>query len=257
MARSQHGLASELLRALTSGDEARVEELLTRQGDGHSPTGGRVTINVRLDAATIGAAAPPRLAGPPSCLLGVTSGGSTALHVVASRGHAGLARRVCELAPSLVAARDGCLDTPLHREVAACLLTAMRAGGADADAALWARNRLGATALYEAVRNGHAETVELLATEAPELAAITTDDGVSPLYLAAMTGSVEMARALLRPSPDGTPSPASSVGAEGRTALHAAAAKSKGMTTEPNSSAYRRLYGLWFYCNPVTINSKS
>jgi ankyrin repeat protein len=217
-----------------------------------------VTISVRLDAATIGAA------GPPSCLLGVTSGGSTALHVVASRGHAGLARRVCELAPSLVAARDGCLDTPLHRaakaghrEVAACLLTAMRAGGADADAALWARNRLGATALYEAVRNGHAETVELLATEAPELAAITTDDGVSPLYLAAMTGSVEMARALLRPSPDGTPSPASSVGAEGRTALHAAAAKSKGMTTEPNSSAYRRLYGLWFYCNPVTINSKS
>ncbi|CAN6205589.1 unnamed protein product [Urochloa humidicola] len=76
---SQHCLHSELLRALTSGDEAHLEELLTRQGDGHSRTGGRVT--------------------------------STALHVVAGRGHAGLARRVCERAPSLVATRDGSAST--------------------------------------------------------------------------------------------------------------------------------------------------
>nr|CAB3458157.1 unnamed protein product [Digitaria exilis] len=138
-------------------------------------------------------------------------------------------------------ARDGCLDTPLHRlakaghrEVAACLLSAMRAGGADADAALRATNRLGATALYEAVRNGDAETVQLLATEAPELAALTTDDGgVSPLYLAAMNGSAKMVRALLRRSPDGTTSPvASFAGPEGRTALHAAAAKSKEIVQE-------------------------
>ncbi|KXG36380.1 protein ACCELERATED CELL DEATH 6 isoform X3 [Sorghum bicolor] len=118
-----------------------------------------------------------------------------------------------------------------HREVAACLLSAMRAGGASADA-LRARNGLGATALYEAVRNGHAETVVLLATEAPELAAMTTDGGVSPLYLAAMTGSVEMVRALLRPAPDGTPSLASFAGPEGRTALPAAASKSKEIVQE-------------------------
>ncbi|CAN6168258.1 unnamed protein product [Urochloa humidicola] len=108
----------------------------------------------------------------------------------------------------------------------------MRAAGADAAAALLARNRLGATALYEAVRNGHAETVDLLATEAPELAAVTTDDGVSPLYLAAMTGSDGTVRALLRLLPDGTPSLASSAGPEGRTALHAAAAKSKEIVQE-------------------------
>ncbi|KAF8700439.1 hypothetical protein HU200_034379 [Digitaria exilis] len=110
----------------------------------------------------------------------------------------------------------------------------MRAGGADADAALRATNRLGATALYEAVRNGDAETVQLLATEAPELAALTTDDGgVSPLYLAAMNGSAKMVRALLRRSPDGTTSPvASFAGPEGRTALHAAAAKSKEIVQE-------------------------
>lgn len=226
MAGSQHGLDSELLHALTSGDEARVEELLARQSDARSRTDGGVAINVQLGATTTGAEAP---------LLGVTVCGSTALHLVASRGHAGLARRVCELAPSLLATRDGGLDTPLHRAakaghwgVAACLLSAMRAGGACADA-LRARNGLGATALYEAVRNGHAETAVLLATEAPELAAVTTDGGVSPLYLAAMTGSVEMVRALLRPAPDGTPSLASFAGPEGRTALHAAASKSKGM----------------------------
>ena len=116
--------------------------------------------------------------------------------------------------------------------MAARLLSAMRAGGADADAALQASNRLGATALFEAVRNGHAKTVELLATEAPELAAVTSGDGVSPLYLAAMAESVEMVRALLRQSPDGTPSRASSAGPEGRTALHAAAVKSEGMAAE-------------------------
>lgn len=240
MAGSQHGLDSELLRALTSGDEARVEELLARESDGHSRTDAGVAINVQLGAATTGAEAPlqsPWQGEAASGLLGVTRSGSTALHLVASRGHAGLARRVCELAPSLVATRDGGLDTPLHcaakaghREVAACLLSAMRrAGGASADA-LRVRNGLGATALYEAVRNGHAETVVLLATEAPELAAMTTtDDGVSPLYLAALTGSVEMVRALLRPTPDGTPSLASFAGPEGRTALHAAASRSKGM----------------------------
>ncbi|PVH64972.1 hypothetical protein PAHAL_2G394800 [Panicum hallii] len=47
-----------------------------------------------------------------------------------------------------------------------------------------------------------------------------------------MTGSAEMVRALLRRSPDGTPSRASSAGPEGRTALHAAAAKSKEIVQE-------------------------
>ncbi|WVZ66154.1 hypothetical protein U9M48_015420 [Paspalum notatum var. saurae] len=242
MAGSQQGLDSELLCALTSGDEARVGELLVRQGDGHSRTDSQLAISVvQLDAAMAAPLPPRRLGEGPSGLLGVTSAASTALHLVASRGHAGLARRVCELAPSLVGTRDAGLDTPLHRaakarhrEVAACLLSAMRArgSGTDADAAVRARNRLGATALYEAVRNGHAETVDLLATEAPELAAVTTDDGTSPLYLAAMAGSTAMVRALLRRSPDGTPSLASLAGPEGRTALHAAAAKSKEIVQE-------------------------
>ena len=49
---------------------------------------------------------------------------------------------------------------------------------------------MGATALYEAVRHGHLGVVDLLMTEAPELASIATadHDGVSPLYLAAEKG---------------------------------------------------------------------
>lgn len=219
---------SELLRALSSGDEARVEDLhlLTRACD------GRVAIIVQDAAAGLTGVPQPLQGAGASGLLGVTNGGSTALHVVASRGHAGLAKRVCELAPSLVATRDRSLDTPLHcaakaghRGVAACLVSTMRCTGAGSEA-LRSRNQLGATALYEAVRNGHAGTVELLAAEVPELAAVATDDGVSPLYLAAMTGSVEMVRALLPQLPE---SLASSAGPEGRTALHAAAAKGKGM----------------------------
>jgi len=115
--------------------------------------------------------------------------------------------------------------------VAARLLSTMRAGGADEAAALLARNRLGATALYEAVRHGHAGVGDLLMTEAPEQASLASEDGFSPLYLAASTDrSVKMVRVLLRRSHDGTPSPASVNGPEGRSALHVAATRSKGTT---------------------------
>ncbi|PNT76998.1 hypothetical protein BRADI_1g56725v3 [Brachypodium distachyon] len=63
--------------------------------------------------------------------------------------------------------------------------------------------------------------------EAPEMASLATNDGFSPLYLAAMTGSAPTVRALLRPSAEGTPSPASFSGPAGRTALHVAASVSK------------------------------
>jgi ankyrin repeat protein len=89
----------------------------------------------------------------------------------------------------------------------------MRAGGREGDnelaAALRARNCLGATALYEAVRHRCAGVVELLMTEVPELASVENEDGSSPLYLAASIQSLELVRTLLGASPDGTPSPAS------------------------------------------------
>ncbi|CAN6205579.1 unnamed protein product [Urochloa humidicola] len=229
-------LGAELLQALTSGDAACLQELLSGEGRPHAGAGGHTAINVNA-----GAVVPPPgpVVGASTGLLGVTSNGNTALHLAASRGHAELAALVCERAPSLAATRNRSLDTPLHcaakaghREVVASLLSAMRAGGDEA-AALVARNCLGATALFEAVRHGHTGVVETLMSEAPELTSLTTDNGLSPLYLAAsVESSLEMVRALLRPSPDGTPSPASFSGPAGRTALHVAAARSKEMSEE-------------------------
>ncbi|KAG2596863.1 hypothetical protein PVAP13_5KG211914 [Panicum virgatum] len=229
-------LSAELLKALTAGDAARLKQLLS--GAGRPQAEGQVTINVNGGGASPVAVSPSRAGA--SRLLGVTSNGNTALHLVASRGHAELAALVCEKAPSLVATRNRSLDTPLHcaakaghRKVAARLLSTMRAGGADEAAALLARNRLGATALYEAVRHGYVRVVDLLMTEAPELASLASDDGFSPLYLAASTDrSVKMVRVLLRRSHDGTPSPASVNGPEGRSALHVAATRSKAFGSE-------------------------
>ncbi|GJN11548.1 hypothetical protein PR202_ga29747 [Eleusine coracana subsp. coracana] len=222
-------LSVELLQVLTAGNATRLEEILSS----NSQTNGHVAINVQATAP------PPPEPGTSSCLLGVTSNGNTALHLVASRGHAELAALICEKAPSLVATRNTGLDTPLHcaagggyRDVAACLLSTMLNAGVDEAVALRCTNRKGDTALHEAVRHGRAEMVDLFMAEAPDLASVVSDDGVSPLYMAATTESVQMVRLLLRPSPDGTPSPASSAGREGRTALHAAAAISKEMVQD-------------------------
>ncbi|KAJ1267204.1 hypothetical protein BS78_07G038300 [Paspalum vaginatum] len=214
-------LSDELLHVLTSGDAVHFNELLSSGGQSN----GHVTVNVGVG---------PTTATSSSCLLGVTSNGNTALHLAASRGHAELAAPICERAPTLVATRNRCLDTPLHcaakagsRDVAASLLARMRGAGAEEEMALSARNRAGATALYEAVRHGRAPVVDLLMAEAPEMASLPTHDGFSPLYLAASIDDPDMVRALLRPSQDGTPSPASFSGPEGRTALHVAAASTK------------------------------
>ncbi|GJN32547.1 hypothetical protein PR202_gb21061 [Eleusine coracana subsp. coracana] len=218
-------LSVDLLQVLTAGNATRLEEILSSD----SQTNGHVAINVQATAQP-----PPEPGTSSCCLLGVTSNGNTALHLVASRGHAELAKLICEKAPSLVATRNTGLDTPLHcaargghRDVAACLLSTMLNCGIEEAAAMRATNRRGDTALHEAVRHRRAEVVDLFMADAPDLASVVSDDGVSPLYLAATTESVQMVRLLLRPSPDGTPSPASSAGREGRTALHAAAVISK------------------------------
>ncbi|CAL5083281.1 unnamed protein product [Urochloa decumbens] len=229
-------LSTELLKALTAGDVVRLEQLMS--GEGRPQADGHVAINV----VNGGVASPPRAGA--SCLLGVTCNGNTALHLAASRGHAKLSELLCEKAPSLVATRNRGLDTPLHcaakaghREVVACLLSAMRSGGEETVAALRARNCLGATALYEAVRYRHAGLVDLLMTEAPELSSFTTEDGFSPLYLAASIDSLEMVKAIVRPALDGTPSPASYSGPEGRTALHAATVATRGITNKDGHTA--------------------
>lgn len=221
-------LDKELLQVLAAGNKVLLEELLRGEGGTHPPrTNGQVAISFH------GTSEPAARRGT-SRLLGVTSNGSTALHVVASHGHAELAAVICERAPSLAATRNRCLDTPLHcaakaghRELAACLLRTMQAVGTDAGRALQqSRNQRGSTALHEAIRHGHVDVIDLMMTRAPWLASVTSDSGVSALYMAAANHSVQMVQVLLRPSQNGGPSPASAAGPEGRTALHIAAISS-------------------------------
>jgi ankyrin repeat protein len=221
-------LDEDMLQVLIAGNKVRFEKLL--RGDGRGVEDGQVAIN--LHGAAPAAAAPAR--SGTDRLLGVTSNGSTALHIVASHGHAELAAVICERAPSLAATRNRCLDTPLHcaakaghRELAACLLRTMQAVGTDAGRALQqSRNQRGSTALHEAIRHGHVDVIDLMMTRAPWLASVTSDSGVSALYMAAANHSVQMVQVLLRPSQNGGPSPASAAGPEGRTALHIAAISS-------------------------------
>jgi hypothetical protein len=80
-------LDAELLQALTAGDKANMEGMLSRQehgaGNDRKQTDGQVAINVH------GAA-------PCFLLVGVASNGNTALHLVASRGHVEVAALLCE-----------------------------------------------------------------------------------------------------------------------------------------------------------------
>ncbi|WVZ66156.1 hypothetical protein U9M48_015422 [Paspalum notatum var. saurae] len=236
-------LSTRLLHVLSAGEAVRLAELLSTEG----LNGNHVSIDVNgAGASPATVTSPPPPVGTSRgtlCLLGLASNGNTALHIAASRGHAEVVALVCEKAPSLVATRNRSLDTPLHcaakaghQEIAACLLSKMRAGGEEEAAALLARNCLGATALYEAVRHRRLgvpkKPIFLLTREAPELSALTAEKGFSPLYLAASIDSLQMVRTILRPSSLGMPSPAAYSGPEGQTALHAAAMAKGGIARE-------------------------
>ncbi|KAJ1289298.1 hypothetical protein BS78_02G153600 [Paspalum vaginatum] len=91
---------------------------------------------------------------------------------------------------------------------------------------LRAENKLGETALHEAVRAGNGGMVIRLMEEDPELASFPRDGGASPLYLAVLLGEVGIARSLHDMS-DGN---LSYGGPNGRNALHAAVLRGEVMT---------------------------
>ncbi|KAM3198051.1 hypothetical protein ACQJBY_073253 [Aegilops geniculata] len=171
--------------------------------------------------------------GRPCTTQEVTGEGNTLLHVAAGQGHGGLIAELCyhDVSP-LLSSVNRALDTPLH--------SAARAGHADAAEALVrlaranveedalrgilrGRNGAGDTALHLAARHGHLAAVEKLMKLAPELAAELDGAGVSALYLAVMSGSVDAVRAIaLRGD-------ASAAGPSSQNALHAAVLQSSEM----------------------------
>lgn len=172
----------------------------------------------------------------------VTAQRNTLLHIAARQGHGGLVAELCYHDSSLLSSVNKALDTPLH--------SAARAGGADAVEAIVrlarancveeggvirGKNVAGDTAMHLAARHGHGAAVEKLMKLAPELASELNGAGVSPLYLAVTSGSVDAVRAIV------SHGDASAAGPNLQNALHAAVLQNSGLLI------FYRLYGNLFF----------
>lgn len=167
----------------------------------------------------------------------VTGELNTLLHIAAGQGHCALIVELCRRDSSLLCSVNKSLETPLHGTA--------RAGHADAVDAIvrlasgddsveegrlrgvlcW-RNDVGDTALHLAARHGHGAAVERLVRLAPEMAAELDGAGVSPLYLAVMSRSVDAVREIIASEGD-----ASVSGPDSQNALHAAVLQSSEMVS--------------------------
>ncbi|GJN40145.1 hypothetical protein PR202_gb29323 [Eleusine coracana subsp. coracana] len=161
----------------------------------------------------------------------VTGDRSTLLHIAASQNHCELITELARRDSTLLSSLNTTQETPLH--------CAARAGHADAVEAIFRlakdnveedrlggvtgnRNEPGDTALHLAARHGHGAVVETLMKLAPELALEVNVAGVSPLYLAVMSGSVHAVAAIVGYKD------ASAAGPSSQNALHAAVFQSSG-----------------------------
>ncbi|XP_072950996.1 uncharacterized protein [Typha angustifolia] len=165
-----------------------------------------------------------------SCLRGVTIGGNTSLHIVASNGDLELAEVICSRRNSLLVARNQLRETPLHCAARAghdqivrhMISSAGRVGGVGVETMLRARKKGGRTALHEAVQNSHLNVARELLSHDRGLAYMLDDDDVSPLYMAVLSGSLALVQEFKQhhlPPVGDSPFYA---GPNGQTALHAA-----------------------------------
>nr|CAD1833766.1 unnamed protein product [Ananas comosus var. bracteatus] len=154
-------------------------------------------------------------------LAGVTKGGNSALHIAADFGHIELAELICSRDISLLEGRNATLETPLHcaaRAGADRIIVFFISKARQLEAVLRATDQEGKTALHVAAEEGRVAAATELMSALPGLAAIVDDNGVSPLYAAVLSKSLEIVQILI-----GSRSEASYAGPNGQTALHAAA----------------------------------
>ncbi|EHA8591567.1 receptor-interacting serine/threonine-protein kinase 4-like [Cocos nucifera] len=219
----------KLLQAATSGDKIILDKLLQQEDFSFGASVGEIAIPVPEDAATQQDA---------SCLLGVTLGGNTVLHIVASRGYLELAKEICNKERSLLAATNMRRETPLHcaaragnDKMVSLIIEVIHQVLNDIEArrVLRATNKNEDNALHEAAKYDHMHVAEILMEEDAELASMLNNGGMSPLYLAIVTGSLNVAKALLRSSSwEKALSPAYYAGPNDETALHRAIFISQG-----------------------------
>jgi len=162
-------------------------------------------------------------------ILEVSAESNTVLHVAAEQGHDKLIQELYHRFTEhglLLSHRNSALDTPLHcaaragHVMAVAVLVKLSRGSGES--ILGCRNQAGDTALHLAARHGHHVVVAALVSAAAGPAADLNNAGVSPLYLAVMSGSVQAVKAITKCKD------ASSAGPSSQNALHAAVFQSSG-----------------------------
>lgn len=152
---------------------------------------------------------------------------NTVLHLAAKLGHDELIQELCASSGGniLLSSQNSVLDTPLHcaaraghdRSVSLLIQLAWDCEDQRIQNILGCKNEAGDTALHLAARFGHHDVVKVIVSKAPGLASEVNNAGVSPLYLAVMSGSVPAVRAITTACSD-----ASAAGPSSQNALHAA-----------------------------------
>uniref|UniRef100_A0A0A9FU91 PGG domain-containing protein n=1 Tax=Arundo donax TaxID=35708 RepID=A0A0A9FU91_ARUDO len=172
-------------------------------------------------------------------LEGTTTGGDTALHVLATYGEGGNFLKSADIvyrnAKHLLFKQNKKGDTPLHcaaragRSEMVSHLIALASGEASSAERLKEvvriQNEHNETALHEAVRLGSKHVAELLMMVDSELASFPKE-GTSPLYLAILLERIDIAESLYLKSGGNL----SYSGPNGQNALHAAVLRGQEMT---------------------------
>nr|CAD1831070.1 unnamed protein product [Ananas comosus var. bracteatus] len=214
----QERMDYDLLKALRRGDEGFVTRFISPQTASSDVADHAVAIGL-LDSDDNDIVV--EAAGRRSSWRGVTTDGNSALHVVADFGHLNLAKLISAADGSLLAARNAAGETPLHcaaRAGADRIVSLFISVANQFEAVLRAKDREGKTALHVAAEEGRAAAARVLTSALPGLAAAIDDKGVSPLYVAVLSGSLEVVQILIVSRQE-----ASYGGPNGQTALHAAA----------------------------------
>ncbi|KDP37275.1 hypothetical protein JCGZ_06331 [Jatropha curcas] len=124
----------------------------------------------------------------------------TALHFAVMYGHLGVAKRIMELCPELVAAQDGKGDTPFHLACRHCNPEMLKLLlGVNVKAAHNKINKKNQTPLFLACRHGHLELVELL-LQRPQLIQVDGFDQTC-LHVAVLLKYTDIVDILLKKVP--------------------------------------------------------
>lgn len=219
----------ELLMAACHGYYGQLTHLLDREGAAVTSVASQVVVEIQHSTSSAASL----------LLQGVTPDGDSALHIVATFGdgdqkYLKSAEVIYDKAKHLLGACNKGNNTPLHCAARAgnvamlSLLINLARGeeGGDGRVETLVRmqNKLGETALHEAIRGAHMPVVDVLMTADPCLARVP-DRGTSPLFLALSLCHNIIARELYMRD-----NLLSYSGPDGQNALHAAVHRSKEMT---------------------------